>query len=135
MSFALQRLCYGLRSSHGRAASSARRGGACAGAFRRSLRRLATPRQPNAGPACLREPDRYRLLCGSRTVFAFTDVMDLLTNELASLCRRCFALAFVPTGSLYRFFFWHLLLLRAVIAIPFGGIGARSAPLMRACAG
>jgi hypothetical protein len=44
-------------------------------------------------------------------VFAFTNVVNLFANELAGLGRRCLPFAFVPTGSLDRFLFWHLLLL------------------------
>jgi hypothetical protein len=43
-------------------------------------------------------------------VFAFANMVYLFANELAGLRRRRFAFAFVPTGSLERFFLWHLLL-------------------------
>src|SRR5207248_552429 len=58
-------------------------------------------------PAGLRQPDRDRLLGRTRTVFALTDVVHLLTDELPSLRRRRFALGCILVRALDGFSLWH----------------------------
>src|SRR5262249_35593204 len=61
----------------------------------------------HAGPACLRQPDRDRLLGRPSAVLALADVVHLLANELACLRGRCLTLAPISLGALDGFLLRH----------------------------
>src|SRR5687768_14086583 len=55
----------------------------------------------------LGESDGDRLLGRSRSMLAFTNVVELLANELAGLGARCFALALGLARPLDGLLLWH----------------------------
>src|SRR6185436_5280835 len=60
-----------------------------------------------AGAACLRQPDRDRLLGRARPVFAPADMLDLLVDELSGRGGRAFARAQLVLCLLDRRSVWH----------------------------
>src|SRR2546423_1777408 len=60
-----------------------------------------------AGSPGLRKANGDGLLCRSCAVFAFSNVVHLLTNELPSLCGCGFSFPRVFPCRLDRFLFWH----------------------------
>jgi hypothetical protein len=64
-------------------------------------------RQLHAGTARLRQANGNRLFGRSRTVLAFTDMVDLFAHELAGLCRRRFPGTLRLTRAFNSGFFWH----------------------------
>jgi len=104
-----QRTSHGFRPSRRWPALRALPSGGSRGSSCRCARSWAFP-PPRHLYTCsprLRQTDRDRLLCRSRAVFPFTDVVDFLANELACLCRWRFALSLVAPSALDRFSFGH----------------------------
>ena len=84
--------------------------GAATRRLRAPLRRrlgLTRGAQLDARAARLRQADRDRLLRRSRAMLAFTDVVDLLADELAGLRRGRLALPLVPACPLDSLFLRH----------------------------
>src|SRR5262245_35955456 len=107
----------------GRGPRTARRGAAPPAALARPVRGRGAPAglgpdparrwwlQPDAGASSFREPDGDGLLGRSRTVFALTDVMHLLADELTGLARWRLALLLGSPRPLDRRVLRHRVLL------------------------
>ncbi len=64
-------------------------------------------RQRNSSPPRLAQANGDRLLCRARAMFAFSNVIDLFVNELASGCTRRFPFLKVFLCTLKRLLFRH----------------------------
>jgi hypothetical protein len=73
-------------------------------------RTLARRFQPDAGAPRLGKTDRNRLLRGTRSMLAFTNVLHLLTYELARLCAGGLAFASIPSRSFECALLRHVLI-------------------------
>lgn len=67
----------------------------------------ARRRKIDTGAACFGKSDCDGLFCGARAVLTASDMLYLLADEFAGLCRRSLTRFAVRTGSIECLLLWH----------------------------